>query len=147
VHDIGKIGVPESILNKPTRLTDEEFDVMKSHAVLGDKILEPLKVRAIERIRHMVRHHHEFIDGRGYPNGLRGDEIPFGARILTIADSFDTMVSERAYKRGRNLEEARLELRRCAGSQFDVALVEAFLDSLAALGDPRKHIVFENVTR
>ena len=147
VHDIGKIGVPESILNKPTRLTDEEFDVMKSHAVLGDKILEPLKVRAIERIRHMVRHHHEFIDGRGYPNGLLGDEIPFGARILTIADAFDTMVSERAYKRGRNLEEATLELRRCAGSQFDVALVEAFLDSLAALGDPRKHIVFENVTR
>jgi len=140
VHDIGKIGVPESILNKPALLSDEEFEIMKSHAVLGDKILEPLKVRSTERIRRMVRHHHEFVDGRGYPDALRGDKIPLGARILAIADAFDTMVSERAYKKGRNFEEAVVELRRCSGSQFDAGLVEKFVRLLQTQGDPRKRL-------
>lgn len=143
LHDIGKIGVPESVLNKPARLTEPEYEVMKSHAPLGGKILEPLKVKAIERIRGMVRHHHECFDGRGYPDGLRGEEIPLGARILTVADCFDTMVSERAYKKGRSVDEAVEELRRCSGLQFDAALVEAFVHSLAAAGDPRKRAAFE----
>ncbi len=138
LHDIGKIGVPESVLNKPSRLTDEEYQVMKTHAILGWKILEPLKVKAIERIRGMVRHHHECFDGQGYPDGLRGEDIPIGARILTVADSFDTMVSARAYKKGRSVEEAMTELQRCSGSQFDSALVNAFGKSLAAVGDPRQ---------
>lgn len=143
LHDIGKIGVPETVLNKPAPLTEEEYEIMKSHAALGWKILEPLKVKAIERIRQMVRHHHEFIDGLGYPDGLRGEQIPIGARILTVADSFDTMVSERAYKKGRTVEEAIDELRRCSGSQFDSALVEAFVKSLSAAGDLRKRVAFE----
>jgi diguanylate cyclase (GGDEF)-like protein/putative nucleotidyltransferase with HDIG domain len=130
LHDIGKIGIPESVLNKPTRLTDEEHQIMKSHAALGDKILEPLKVRAIQRIRRMVRHHHECFDGRGYPDGLSGDTIPLGARILAIADAFDTMVTRRSYKLGFSVPEAVAELRRCRGGHFDSQLVDAFLLSL-----------------
>jgi putative nucleotidyltransferase with HDIG domain len=134
LHDIGKIGVPEAVLNKPSRLTPEEYDVMKSHTLLGAKILEPLKVRAIER---MVRHHHEMVDGTGYPDGLKGEKIPLGARIITVADCFDSMVSERAYQRGRTMEEAIEELRRCCGTQFDPNIVEAFVLSLETSGDPR----------
>ena len=137
LHDIGKIGVPESVLNKPSRLTPEEFEVMKNHTLLGTKILEPLKVKSIERIRGMVRHHHEMVDGTGYPDRLKGENIPLGARIITVADCFDTMVSERAYKRTRSMEEAVEELHRCCGTQFDAEIVKAFVTSLETSGDPR----------
>ena len=130
LHDIGKIGVPESVLNKTSRLTPEEFEVMKGHAILGSKILEPLKVKSIERIRGMVRNHHEMFDGTGYPDGLKGDKIPLGARIVAVADGFDTMVSERAYKAGRSFDEAIAELRRCSGTQFDATVVEALATSI-----------------
>ena len=126
VHDIGKIGVPEAVLNKPGRLTAEEYDLMKTHAVLGAKILEPLKVRAIEHIRRMVRHHHEMVDGTGYPDRLKGESIPLGARIITVADCFDTMTTDREYKRGRTFDEAMEELYRCSGTQFDPDIVKAF---------------------
>jgi diguanylate cyclase (GGDEF)-like protein/putative nucleotidyltransferase with HDIG domain len=138
LHDIGKIGVPEAILNKPSRLTAEEYNLMKSHTLLGERILEPLKSKAIEGIRGMVRNHHEMVDGKGYPDGLRGGNIPLGARIIAVADCFDSMVSDRAYKRGRSLEEAVEELRHCSGTQFDPDLVEAFVRSLEILGDPRR---------
>ena len=98
--------------------------------MLGAKILEPLKVKAIERIRGMVRHHHEMVDGTGYPDGLKGERIPLGARIITVADCFDTMISDRAYKPGRTVEEAMEELHRCRGTQFDPDIVEAFVRSL-----------------
>lgn len=137
LHDIGKIGVPEAVLNKPSRLTAEEYEVMKSHALWGAKILEPLRVKAIEGIRGMVKHHHEMVDGTGYPDHLKGDRIPLGARIITVADCFDTMVSERAYKPGRSVDEAIQELHRCSGTQFDPAVVEAFVRSLETTGDPR----------
>jgi putative nucleotidyltransferase with HDIG domain len=143
LHDIGKIGVPESVLHKPGLLTPEEYEVMKTHAVLGEKILEPLKVKAIAHIRGMVRHHHEHFDGRGYPDRLQGEQIPIGARLLTVADCFDTMVSDRSYKKGRTFDEAVDELRRCGGTQFDPSLVQAFVQSLEALGDPRKREAFE----
>jgi putative nucleotidyltransferase with HDIG domain len=136
LHDIGKIGIPEAVLNKPSILTPEEFSLMKSHALLGAKILEPLKVKAIERIRGMVHHHHEMLDGSGYPDNLKGDDIPLGARIITVADCFDTMVTKRAYKHGRTLEEAMEELRRCRGTQFDPDVVDAFARSIESLGDP-----------
>jgi HD-GYP domain-containing protein (c-di-GMP phosphodiesterase class II) len=85
----------------------------------------------------MVRHHHEWYDGQGYPDRLRGDQIPIGARILAVADCFDTMVSDRAYKTARPLEAALAELKNCAGTQFDPVIVEAFLESLKLFGDPR----------
>jgi len=136
LHDIGKIGVPETVLNKPSRLTAEEYELMKSHAPLGARILEPLKVKAIERIRGMVRHHHEMVDGTGYPDNLRGEKIPLGARIITVADCFDTMVSDRAYKPGRTVKEALEELRRCRGTQFDSNIVDAFARSLEITDNP-----------
>ncbi|MBI1941904.1 MAG: diguanylate cyclase [Acidobacteria bacterium] len=137
LHDIGKIGIPETLLNKPARLTAEEFEIMKSHAPLGARILEPLKVKAIERIRQMVRHHHERWDGKGYPDGLKGEDIPIGARILTIADCFDTMVSDRVYKKAQPVEEVLEELRLARGQHLDAKLVDAFFNSLAETGDPR----------
>jgi diguanylate cyclase (GGDEF)-like protein len=130
LHDIGKIGVPEALLNKPARLTLDEYEIVKTHAPLGGKILEPLKVKSIERIRSLVRHHHECFDGKGYPDQLGGNDIPLGARILTIADAYDTIVSDRTYKKGRTIEDAIAELHRCSGSQFDGELVEAFLKTL-----------------
>jgi putative nucleotidyltransferase with HDIG domain len=139
LHDIGKIGVPEAVLNKPSRLTAEEYEVMKSHSSKGADILEPLRVKAIERIRGMVRHHHEMVNGTGYPDRLKGENIPLGARIITVADCFDTMVSDRAYKRGRSMEEAIDELHRCCGTQFDPTIVKAFVCSLESPGEPGPH--------
>jgi diguanylate cyclase (GGDEF)-like protein/putative nucleotidyltransferase with HDIG domain len=137
LHDIGKIGIPDIILKKPGRLTPEEYTIMKTHSVKGQRILEPLKVEAFQRICLMVRHHHEMFEGRGYPDQLKSENIPLGARILTVADCFDTMVSERAYKKALTHEEGIAELHRCSGTQFDPKLVKAFLASLEIYGDPR----------
>ena len=139
LHDIGKIGVPESVLNKTSRLTAEEFELMQTHTILGEKILEPIKVKAIERIRGMVRNHHEFVDGTGYPDRLKGEEIPLGARIIAVADCFDTIISERAYKPGRTIDQALEELRRCSGTQFDTNIVENLARSLEPSHDLVPH--------
>jgi len=127
VHDVGKIHVPEDVLNKPALLTAEEFEKMKSHAEWGARILEPLKVKAIERI---VLYHHEALDGQGYPEGLKGEQIPLGARIITVADAFDAMVSDRPHRKARPVGEALAELRRCRGSQFDPVAVDALVQSI-----------------
>ena len=135
VHDIGKIHVPESVLFKPTLLTAEEFELMKSHAAWGAKILEPMNVTGIERI---VRHHHERCDGQGYPDNLRGEEIPLGARIIAVANAFNVMVNAHPYRKARTVEEAVAELRRCSGTQFDPVVVDAFLrliESLSGQGE------------
>jgi diguanylate cyclase (GGDEF)-like protein/putative nucleotidyltransferase with HDIG domain len=132
VHDIGNIHVPEHVRKKPTRLTAEECDLMKSHPVWGAKILEPLNVKAIERI---VRHHHERYDGKGYPDGLAADKIPLGARIVAVAECFHNMVSELSYKSARTIEDAVAELRRCSGTQFDHKVVTALLDWLETHSD------------
>jgi diguanylate cyclase (GGDEF)-like protein/putative nucleotidyltransferase with HDIG domain len=139
VHDIGKIHVPEYVLNKPTRLTCEEYEIMKSHAAWGAKILEPLKVIAIERI---VRYHHEAFDGQGYPEGLKGEQIPLGARIITVADAFDAIVSDRPHRKARSVPEALAELRRCRGTQFDPLVVDALVQSIESRsGEPRSDSV------
>jgi diguanylate cyclase (GGDEF)-like protein/putative nucleotidyltransferase with HDIG domain len=135
LHDVGKIGVPESILNKPSSLTPEESAVMKTHTLLGEKILEPIKAKAIDRIRKIVRNHHEMFDGTGYPDGLKGEAIPLAARIIAVADAFDTMVSARAYKPGRSIDAAIDELRCCSGTQFDPEIVEALAQSLERAGE------------
>ena len=127
LHDIGKVDLPLHVLNKPALLTAEEFEIMKSHAAWGENMLEPLKVKAIERI---VRHHHERYDGKGYPDGLAGDTIPLGARIVAVAECFHSMVSDLPYRSARTFEDALAELRRCSDTQFDPQVVTAFLDWL-----------------
>ena len=128
LHDVGKIGIPERILNKPGPLDPQELEIMKEHAVLGAKILEPL--RSLQNVQKNVRHHHERWDGKGYPDGLRGDKTPLAARLIAIADAYDTMITERTYKRSRSRVEALEELRRCAATQFDPKLVEAFVEAI-----------------
>jgi putative nucleotidyltransferase with HDIG domain len=135
VHDIGKIHVPEDVLSKPTLLTAEEYEIMKSHAVWGAKILGPLKVPAIERI---VRYHHERIDGTGYPEGLAGDKIPLGARIVAVAEAFQCMIRSTRYRRARSMEEAVAELRRCRGTQFDPMAVDALVQLIESDGGLQK---------
>jgi diguanylate cyclase (GGDEF)-like protein/putative nucleotidyltransferase with HDIG domain len=134
LHDVGKVGIPEAILNKSGPLNPEEWETMKTHVLFGAKILEPLAPLA--RIREMVLHHHEFFDGSGYPKALSGDKIPLGARIITIADSYDTITSDRSYKKGRTAEQALSELERCANSQFDAQLVTAFVSAMRQLPNP-----------
>ena len=132
VHDIGKISVPEEVLRKPTVLTEQEFETVKSHATWGSKILETLKEKGIARI---VRHHHERYDGNGYPDRLQGEEIPLGARILAVAESFHCMVRGSHYKSPCTVSEARTELVRCSGTQLDPRVVTALCDWLESHGD------------
>jgi len=134
LHDVGKVGIPEQILNKSGPLNPEEWDTMKTHVLFGGKILEPLVPLA--RIREMVLHHHEFFDGSGYPHALSGEAIPLGARIITIADSYDTITSDRSYKKGRTAEQALSELERCATTQFDGRLIAAFVRAMRQLPNP-----------
>jgi len=134
LHDVGKVGIPENILNKSGPLNLEEWDTMKTHVTYGGRLLEPLM--PLGRIRRMVLHHHEFFDGSGYPEALAGENIPLGARIITIADSYDTITSDRSYKKGRTADEALAELERCAGTQFDPRLVELFVRAMRQLPNP-----------
>jgi putative two-component system response regulator len=126
LHDIGKIGTREDILNKPGPLTVDEFDHIKAHAALGERILAPFLAESPSVLR-IVRSHHERLDGRGFPDGTVGDAIPREARIVAVVDAFDAMITNRAYRPSRTPADAVLELRRCAGSHFDPDVVEAFL--------------------
>jgi len=134
LHDVGKVGIPEQILNKSGPLNPDEWDTMKTHVIYGGRLLEPLEPLA--RIRKMVLHHHEFFDGSGYPEALSGENIPLGARIITIADSYDTITSDRSYKKGRTADEALAEVTRCANTQFDPELVAAFVKAMRQLPNP-----------
>jgi diguanylate cyclase (GGDEF)-like protein len=127
-HDIGKIAVPDAILNKPGPLTDEEFRIVQRHPITGDQILAPIPFLA--EARRIVRHDHERWDGAGYPDGLAGEEIPLGARIVFVVDAYHAMVSDRPYRRGLAKSAARAELRAHAGSQFDPRVVEVLLACL-----------------
>ncbi|HEY9232058.1 MAG TPA: diguanylate cyclase, partial [Blastocatellia bacterium] len=128
LHDIGKLAVPDYILNKPSKLTPAEFEKMKVHTTVGAEILE--RVGFPYPVVPVVRHHHERWDGHGYPDGLRGDEIPITARILTIADSFDSMREDRQYRQAMTRDEALATLKEGAGSVFDPQIVRTFLDHL-----------------
>jgi response regulator RpfG family c-di-GMP phosphodiesterase len=125
LHDIGKIGIKDTILNKPGKLNAEEWEEVKKHPLIGEELIRPFKLLHIEQT--MIRHHHERFDGAGYPDKLKGEEIPIYARILAVADSFEAMVSDRPYRSKLSLEEAKKELERCKGTQFDPKVVEAFL--------------------
>ena len=128
LHDIGKIGIPDHILQKPTKLTAQEYDIIKQHSLISVRILEPHPMFRGEL--PIIRHHHERFDGNGYPDGLSGRDIPFDARILALADSFDAITSDRVYHRSSNLEDAKAEIIRCSGAQFDPDIVDAFLSVL-----------------
>jgi len=124
LHDIGKIGIPDEILKKPSRLTEDEFLLMKEHPKKGARILEPLS--DFKEVAKAVLHHHENFDGTGYPAGLKGEEIPHMARLIAVVDSFHAMVSNRPYHKGIAYEEALTEIKRCVNRQFDPEIVVAF---------------------
>lgn len=128
LHDIGKIGIPEAILCKADRLTDEEFNLIKEHPDIGDKILKDVKF--LKEARDIIRHHHERIDGSGYPDGLKGDEIPLGAKIIGVADIFDSMNSNRPYRKKVALELIKEELQMMSGKKIDARCVEALMRCL-----------------
>jgi hypothetical protein len=131
LHDVGKIGTPNEILHKPGPLTDEEWEVMRDHPVVGERILRT--VPGLERVARAVRHEHERWDGGGYPDGLAGEEIPLASRIVLVCDAYHAMTSDRPYRRAMGDASARAELVRCAGVQFDPAVVSALL---AVLPEP-----------
>jgi len=125
LHDIGKIGVPDSILNKPGRLTQEEFEFVKRHPEFGWTVIRNLP--GLEQTSLYVLHHHENFDGTGYPARLKGSEIPTGSRIVSVIDAFDAMVSSRPYRKGLPLEEAIRRLYEASGTQFDPAVIQSFV--------------------
>lgn len=129
LHDIGKLGTYDYLLDKPAKLTDEEYEMVKRHPVQGVTILKDLK--QLSHILPLIRHHHERIDGRGYPDGLKGDDIPFGARILHVADTFDAIMADRPYRPSPGIEYAMSELGKYAGVQFDPKVSEVFLGLLS----------------
>lgn len=128
LHDIGKIAIPDRILNKAGRLTDEEYGVMKSHVLRGAEILKNFTF--IEHVDEGALYHHERYDGKGYVNGLKGEEIPLNARIIGIADAFDAMTANRVYRKKLDLDFVLEELRKGRGTQFDPRLVDIMLGLL-----------------
>ncbi len=129
LHDIGKIGIPERILSKPGPLTDEEWAIMRTHPVLGAQILDPVKF--LKPALPIVEAHHEKWDGSGYPRGLRGEEIPLGARIFALVDAFDAMTSDRPYRKAFTFEQAVEQIAKGRGSHFDPEVVRAFVELCA----------------
>ncbi|HPN16123.1 MAG TPA: HD domain-containing protein [Candidatus Aminicenantes bacterium] len=131
LHDIGKIGVIKEVLHKPTKLSDLEFALIKNHPVVGEEIIKP--VAFLDKIRPVIHHHHERFDGSGYPDGLRGKDIPFLSRIITVADAYDAMTSHRPYRSALSHETAVAEITKYAGTQFDPEIVQAFLEIAGTL--------------
>jgi putative nucleotidyltransferase with HDIG domain len=142
LHDIGKIGIPDHILRKPGSLTDAEFAAIREHPGLGARILQVVPFLA----RHIVivELHHERPDGRGYPHGLRGDDIPLAARIVHVADAYDAITSARAYRAARPSGDALRELWRCAGTEFHAEIVGALANALPGVTTDAGHVVLEH---
>ncbi len=135
LHDVGKIGIPDSLLGKTGRLSIAEWKLVKKHPIVSARILDP--VRIAPAVKSAVRHHHERYDGKGYPDGLAGASIPLEARIMAVADSFEAMTSDRPYRKALTKQKAVNELMRCAGTQFDPACVDAFLDAIGRQALPQ----------
>lgn len=125
LHDIGKVAISDNILCKLGRLTEEELQVMRQHATLALEILG--SIQALQPALPLIRHHHERWDGTGYPDGLAGEQIPLGARIIAVAEVYDILTHGAPWKEPLSVEEAKAEIQRCAGTQFDPCVVEAFL--------------------
>jgi HD-GYP domain-containing protein (c-di-GMP phosphodiesterase class II) len=131
LHDIGKMAIPDGILRKPGPLNDEEKQIMRKHCDIGYNML--IRIPFLRDAAEIVLAHQEFYDGSGYPRKLKGEQIPLGARIFTIADSMDAMISDRPYRKALPLSHARGEIKRCSGTQFDPQVVEVFM------GIPEEH--------
>jgi len=129
LHDIGKIGIDENILNKPGKLTENDWKEIKLHPEIGYRILST--VNEMAEMANDVLHHHEKWDGKGYPSGLKGEDIPFVSRIIAVADSYDAMTSYRAYKKALSEEDAINEIMRCSGTQFDPEIARVFVEKVA----------------
>jgi len=127
LHDIGKIGIEDHILKKPERLSPQEFEMIKRHSEIGAKIVE--HIRQLKEVIPGVKYHHEQVNGKGYPNGLRGEEIPILAKIVAVADTYDAMTTDRPYRKAIEKETAIEELKRCSGTQLDKEVVEAFIQA------------------
>jgi putative nucleotidyltransferase with HDIG domain len=132
MHDVGKLGVWNKVLKKPGKLTPEEYEHMKDHPILGVEIVSEIDL--LQEAIDGVRHHHERMDGHGYPDGLQGEDIPLFARLIMVCDAFDSMTSTRVYRVAKTIEEAFAELRRCAGTQFDEACLVALEKAVAQHG-------------
>ncbi len=135
LHDVGKIGIPDRILNKPSSLDPDEYEIIKKHPEIGYEIVRCID--GTDSIATAILHHHERWDGAGYPRGLKGESIPVAARIIAVTDAFEAMVDDRVYRRGIGRDRAFGELARCAGTQFDPRVVRAFLK--VATGQPRRN--------
>ncbi len=133
LHDVGKVAIPEAIINKPGPLDDDEWAFMRRHTLIGERIIAAAP--ALGAVARLVRASHEHWDGNGYPDATAGEDIPLGARIVAVCDAYDAIVADRPYRHGRSAAEAMAELHRCAGAQFDPAVVDAFAAVLAAQGD------------
>jgi putative nucleotidyltransferase with HDIG domain len=140
LHDIGKIGIPDSILLKPGPLDPDEWEIIKTHPTIGANIIQPIK--QLSNVTPIIQYSHEFFDGTGYPAGIKGDEIPLGARIVAVVDSFSAMIDQRVYKDSRSIRETKIELNKYAGIQFDPVVVDAFLKVLES---ERLNDVFETL--
>jgi HD-GYP domain-containing protein (c-di-GMP phosphodiesterase class II) len=135
LHDVGKIAIPAEILHKPGPLDDAEWAFMRQHTIIGERIIGAAP--GLVAVARIVRLSHERYDGTGYPDGLYGDAIPLGASVIAVCDAYDAMVSDRAYRRGMSPAAALAEVRRCSGSQFDPAVVEAFVEVAETWGERR----------
>jgi putative two-component system response regulator len=144
LHDVGKIGVPDRVLSKAGVLTDEEWALVRQHPEIGERICAPLQ--SFAAFGPIIRHHHERWDGGGYPDGLRAEQIPLGARIVGLVDTFDAITHDRPYRPARPIEQALEELRRAAGRQLDAELVHVFIDDIAGAPLDLEHPIEATVT-
>lgn len=134
LHDVGKIAVPDAVLLKPAPLTESEWVLVRRHPVIGAEIVRPVRALCSCGILDMILHHHERFDGQGYPDGLSGEDIPLGARVITLADSLSAMLQTRPYRAAMTFEQARDEIAANAGVQFDPRVVRAFLEAAPTIG-------------
>jgi response regulator RpfG family c-di-GMP phosphodiesterase len=128
IHDVGKVGIPDSVLLKQSKLSDEEYTIMKNHSAFGEEIINRFDILLNEA--RITRHHHEFFDGKGYPDKLSGEAIPYCSRMISVCDTYDAMTTDRPYRKGLGKEEALAEIKRCRGKQFDPTIADCFLEMI-----------------
>jgi len=145
LHDIGKMAIPDNILNKPGKLVPDEVAIMREHCYLGYKLVQ--KIPVLREAAEIVYSHQEHFDGSGYPRGLKGNEIPLGARIFSVADTFDAITQNRPYRKAQSTDAARKEIKRCSGTQFDPEVVAVFLEMPDSVWNDLRHDIESQIER